>query len=109
LLAPRDHDPRSDSRPIRSSPDPLDTRLLILEVGGTLAELYRVPTRRLNEQVTRNISRFPQDFMFQLKGREADALRSQIATSKERRGGRRYLPRVFTEQGVAMLSSIPPH
>jgi len=71
-----------------------------------LAELYGVPTKRLNEQVTRNINRFPGDFMFQLGDDEAEVLRSQIATSKEGRGGRRYLPRVFTEHGVAMLSSI---
>jgi hypothetical protein len=71
-----------------------------------LAELYGVATKRLNEQVRRNISRFPADFMFQLDEQEASALRSQFATSKEGRGGRRYLPYVFTEQGVAMLSSV---
>ena len=71
-----------------------------------LAELYGVPTKRLNEQVTRNINRFPGDFMFQLGYDEAEVLRSQIATSKEGRGGRRYLPHVFTEHGVAMLSSV---
>jgi hypothetical protein len=71
-----------------------------------LAELYGVTTKRLNEQVRRNLTRFPADFMFQLDGKEASALRSQIATSKGRRGGRRYLPYVFTEQGVAMLSSV---
>jgi len=71
-----------------------------------LAALYGVPTKRLNEQATRNINRFPGDFMFQLGDDEAEVLRSQIATSKEGRGGRRYLPRVFTEHGVAMLSSV---
>lgn len=71
-----------------------------------LAELYQVPTRRLNEQVKRNIGRFPSDFMFQLTAGEADNLRSQIATSSSSHGGRRYLPFVFTEQGVAMLSSV---
>lgn len=80
-----------------------------------LAELYGVTTKRLNEQVRRNISRFPEDFMFQLTKEEYDILkcqfdtsnlRSQFATSKERHGGRRYLPYVFTEQGVAMLSSV---
>ena len=75
-------------------------------LDSDLAELYRVPTKRLNEQVTRNMNRFPEDFMFQLDGGEAETLRSQIATSNDRRGGRRYLPRVFTEQGVAMLSSV---
>ncbi len=76
-----------------------------------LAKLYDVPTKRLNEQVKRNIKRFPADFMFQLTMEEflrmdmnSTSLRSQIATSK--RGGRRYLPYAFTEQGVAMLSSV---
>jgi ORF6N domain len=71
-----------------------------------LASLYGVETKRLVEQVKRNIERFPGDFMFQLDKDEAAALRSQIATSKSGRGGRRYAPYVFTEQGVAMLSSV---
>lgn len=71
-----------------------------------LATLYGVPTKRLNEQVRRNTKRFPADFMFQLTQQEAKALKSQFATSKQGRGGRRYLPLVFTEQGVAMLSSV---
>jgi hypothetical protein len=71
-----------------------------------LAELYGVETKRLTEQVKRNIERFPDDFMFQLDKSEAAALRSQLATSNEGRGGRRYAPYVFTEQGVAMLSSV---
>jgi len=75
-------------------------------LDSDLAELYGVPTRRLNEQVSRNLERFPSDFMFQLSKTESESLRSQNATSKEGRGGRRYLPRVFTEQGVAMLSSV---
>jgi hypothetical protein len=75
-------------------------------LDADLAELYGVTTKRLNEQVRRNLSRFPADFMFQLDGQEASALRSQFATSKKGRGGRRYLPYVFTEQGVAMLSSV---
>jgi hypothetical protein len=70
-----------------------------------LAELYGVETRRLIEQVKRNIDRFPDDFMFQLTREEAAALRSQTATSTGR-GGRRYAPYVFTEQGVAMLSGV---
>ncbi len=68
--------------------------------------LYGVQTGRLIEQVKRNIDRFPSDFMFQLTNDEATALRSQIAISKEGRGGRRYAPYVFTEQGVAMLSGV---
>jgi hypothetical protein len=71
-----------------------------------LADLYGVETKRLIEQVKRNLERFPDDFMFQLDKDEAAALRSQIATSKVGRGGRRYAPYVFTEQGVAMLSSV---
>jgi len=71
-----------------------------------LADLYGVETKRLIEQVKRNRDRFPEDFMFQLSKAEAAALRSQIATSNDRRGGRRYAPYVFTEQGVAMLSGV---
>ena len=63
-------------------------------------------TGRLNEQVRRNLDRFPDDFMFELTIDEATALRSQSATSKKGRGGRRYRPLAFTEQGVAMLSSV---
>ena len=71
-----------------------------------LAELYQVTTKRLNQQVGRNLKRFPEDFMFQLTNTEAEALRLQNATSKTGRGGRRYMPYAFTEQGVAMLSSV---
>ena len=82
-----------------------------------LAELYGVPTKRLNEQVRRNMRRFPHDFMFQLTRAEVESLRSQFATLNEpidkkgvtdsKRGKhQKYLPYVFTEQGVAMLSSI---
>jgi len=83
-----------------------------------LAELYQVKTKRLNEQVKRNKERFPKDFMFQLTNSEHNSLRSQfvtssdnglksqIATSSLQWGGRRTLPYVFTEQGVAMLSGI---
>ena len=69
-----------------------------------LAEMYRVETKRLNEQVKRNINRFPKDFMFTLSQKEYENLKSQNATSSW--GGRRKLPNAFTEQGVAMLSSI---
>lgn len=71
-----------------------------------LAELYQVDTKRLNEQVRRNLDRFPEDFMFQLTDQEWESLRSQIATSKKGRGGRRYAPFAFTEHGVLMLSSV---
>jgi hypothetical protein len=69
-----------------------------------LAELYGVETRRLNEQVKRNLDRFPADFMFQLNQEEFENLKSQFATSSW--GGRRKLPYAFTEHGVLMLSSV---
>lgn len=69
-----------------------------------LAEMYGVETKRLKEAVRRNISRFPDDFMFELSEIESTNLRSQFATSSW--GGLRYLPMAFTEQGVAMLSSV---
>ncbi len=71
-----------------------------------LADLYGVETKRLVQQVKRNLKRFPEDFMLQLTKAETEALRSQIATSNDGRGGRRYAPYVFTEQGVAMLSGV---
>lgn len=70
-----------------------------------LAELYQVEPGRLNEQVKRNLDRFPGDFMFQLTTKEWKSLRSQFAISKGR-GGRRYAPFAFTEHGVLMLSSV---
>ncbi len=80
-------------------------------MDSELAEMYGVETRRLNEQVKRNIERFPEDFMFQLLPKEWENLKSQIATSsladsKTDWGGRRTPPSMFTEQGVAMLSSV---
>jgi hypothetical protein len=71
-----------------------------------LAQLYGVPTMRLNEQVRRNQERFPGDFAYQLTQQEFTDLISQIAISKTGRGGRRKLPWAFTEHGVAMLSSV---
>jgi ORF6N domain len=71
-----------------------------------LAELYEVPTKVLNQAVKRNLDRFPEDFIFRLNAKETDSLRSQFVTSNVGRGGRRYLPYAFTEQGVAMLSSV---
>ena len=83
-------------------------------LDSDLAEIYRVTTKRLNEQLKRNRDRFPNDFAFQLTKDEVAALRSQIATSSLRsqiatsnkRGGRRYLPWVFTEHGALMLASV---
>jgi len=76
-------------------------------LASDLAKLYMVETFNLNKAVKRNIDRFPEDFMFQLTREEADSLKFQIGMSNQSgRGGRRYLPYVFTEQGVAMLSSV---
>ena len=77
-------------------------------VDSDLATLYQVTTKRLNEQVRRNKNRFPFEFMFRLTAEEYEYLRSQNATSSEdnAHGGRRYMPYVFTEQGIAMLSAV---
>jgi hypothetical protein len=75
-------------------------------VDADLAALYDVPTRRFNEAVKRNLAKFPADFMFTLNDEEFAALRSQFATSNAGRGGRRYLPRVFTEHGALMATTI---
>ena len=75
-------------------------------IDADLGHLYDVPTYRLNEAVKRNRRRFPADFMFPLNKQEAKSLTSQFAISKKGRGGRRTLPYAFTEQGVAMLSSV---
>lgn len=83
------------------------TKKVILD--SDLAELYGVPTKRLNEQVRRNAERFPEDFMFRLTKEEFDHLKSQIATSsaeKKRHGGRRTLPFVFTEHGAIMAATV---
>lgn len=71
-----------------------------------LAELYGVETKTLNKAVSRNLNRFPEDFMFQLISEEWNSLRFQFGTSKSRRGGRRYLPFAFTEHGAIMLASV---
>jgi hypothetical protein len=74
-------------------------------LDSDLADLYGVPVKRLLEAVRRNLDRLPADFMFQLDKQKLARLRSQFATSNGR-GGRRYVPYAFTEQGVAMLSSV---
>ena len=78
-------------------------------VDADLAALYDVPTKRFNEAVKRNLAKFPEDFMFDVTAEDAEALRSQIATSNAKpvgRGGRRYLPRVFTEHGALMAATL---
>jgi ORF6N domain len=89
----------------------IEKRILVVRerqvmLDEDLADLYGVETRVLVQQVKRNAKRFPSDFMFQLTDEEAVALRSQFVISKDGRGGRRYAPYVFTEQGVAMLSGV---
>ena len=77
-----------------------------------LAEIYGYEVKKLNQQVKRNIERFPEDFMFQLSNSEIDSVRSQIVTSRKKNffagqeGGRRYLPYAFTEQGIYMLATV---
>jgi hypothetical protein len=75
-------------------------------LDSDLAQRYGVTTKALNQAVRRNASRFPADFRFQLTNEEIDNLRSQFVTSSVAHGGRRYLPAVFTQEGVAMLSSV---
>jgi len=76
-------------------------------LDSDLAALYGVTTKRLNEQVRRNVKRFPADFMYQLSREEFESLRSHFATLNKGRGEhRKYMPYVFTEQGIAMLSSV---
>ena len=93
--------------------DLIQIQSLIYEIRGykvmldsDLAALYGVLTKNLNKAVKRNIQRFPEDFMFQLTKEEFENLRFQNGTSKGEHGGRRFMPYVFTEQGIAMLSSV---
>lgn len=93
------------------SVETIENKILVLRgqkvmLDADLAELYGVKTKVFIQAVKRNIERFPADFMFQLNNQEVSILRSQIVTSNDGRGGRRYAPFVFTEFGVAMLSSI---
>jgi hypothetical protein len=89
----------------------VESRILTLRhqkviLDSDLAALYGVTVKRLNQQVNRNQKRFPSDFIFRLTSREHKALRLQIATSKERRGGRRYTPYAFTEHGAIMAATV---
>jgi hypothetical protein len=102
------------SSPTTQLPEIISNSILLIRdqkvmLDAELAKLYGVPTKRLNEQVKRNIERFPEDFMFQLSENEWQNLKSQFATSsfvETEWGGRRTLPYVFTEQGISMLSSV---
>jgi len=89
--------------------DDIEQRIFLIRrrkvmIDSHLAELYQVPTKVLNQAIKRHEKRFPRDFMFRLTPEEVGSLKSRVAISNW--GGRRYLPLVFTEQGVAMLSSI---
>ena len=89
----------------------IENRIFIIRgikvlLDSDLAELYGVTVKRLNEQVKRNADRFPEDFMFRLTAEEHESLRSQSAASNAGRGGRRYLPFVFTEHGAIMAASV---
>ena len=83
-----------------------EIRGLKVMLDSDLAKLYEIETGALNRAVKRNIERFPDFFMFQLTENEFNSLRCQIGISNDKKGGRRYLPFVFTEHGVLMLSSI---
>lgn len=101
---------------MKNSPLPsverIESRILVIRgqkimLDASLAGLYKVTTKALNQAVKRNLGRFPGDFMFQLTAGEATLLRSQSVTLKTGRGRhRKYQPYAFTEQGVAMLSSV---
>ena len=92
-------------------PERIERRILLIRgqkvmLDEDLAELYEIETKTLNRAVGRNAGRFPEDFMFQLTAEESQSLRYQFGTSNEGRGGRRYRPYAFTQEGVAMLSSV---
>jgi hypothetical protein len=105
-------DPTREEVSVQLVPAPaIEKRILVVRerqvmLDEDLAELYGVETGALTRAVRRNAERFPDDFMFQLTRDEWAALRSQSGISSEGRGGRRYAPYVFTEQGVAMLSGV---
>ncbi len=103
--------PRKQSTEIAVVPDQIESLVRIVRgqrvmLDSDLAQLYGVATKALNQAVLRNADRFPEDFAYQLTQQEFTALKSQIVTSKPGRGGLRYPPWVFTEHGVAMLSSV---
>ena len=99
------------NRPVAIGQELIERQICIVRgqrvmLDGDLAKLYGVRTRELNQAVRRNLERFPSDFAYQLSPQELADLRSQIVISSSIHGGRRYAPWVFTEQGVAMLSSV---
>ncbi len=101
------------SRKVLVATESIETKILTIRghrvmLDADLAELYGVETKRFNEQVRRNVERFPEDFMFQLSEEEFDGLRSQFATSNNSpgRGGRRHRPYAFTEHGAIMAASV---
>lgn len=112
--------PQTVTSSLAIPPERIERSILLIRgqkvmLDADLAELYGVETKFLNRAVRRNFSRFPHDFMFQLTPHESrnlrfhsgtSSLRSQFGTSTKGHGGRRYLPLAFTEQGVAMLSSV---
>jgi phage regulator Rha-like protein len=105
------HTNKPKNNPVPAAPQWIERRIYLIRghkvmLDSDLAALYQVPTKSLNLAVRRNQDRFPEDFMFQVSQDEMESLRFQIETSNEGRGGRRYLPYAFTEQGVAMLSSV---
>lgn len=96
---------------LAATPEFIARRILLVRgqkvmLDSDLAELYQVSTKNLNKAIQRNITRFPGDFMFRLSRKETKDLRFQFGTSSLGHGGRRYDPYVFTELGVAMLSSV---
>jgi hypothetical protein len=94
-----------------ASPIAVESRILFLRrqrviLDVDLAELYGVPVRVLNQQIKRNRDRFPSDFVFQLKAKEHQILRSQVVISRHTHGGRRYTPHAFTEHGAIMAATV---
>jgi len=98
--------PRAVTQVARIDASIIELRGQRVLLDEALSELYGVPTKVLLQSVKRNHDRFPRDFMFQLTRQELANLRSQIVTSSLGHGGRRFSPYAFTEQGVAMLSSV---
>jgi len=99
------------SKPATALAKRVESKILVLRdhkviLDTDLADLYGVTVKRLNQQIKRNIERFPADFLFQLTRTEQEFLRSQNATSNQGRGGRRYLPYAFTEHGAIMAATV---